>query len=148
MALNSLKNAHYVKAGWKLKIPSKKAYVRLKKSYAGVASKSKRIFGEYVVRKGDSLWKIANRFGTTTKAIQSANQLRGTHLNIGQVLIIPKGATAFAVMKTKAYKVRTGDSPYMIAQKHQMNLSEFLKLNNLTPRNTIFPGQVLLVKAE
>lgn len=148
MALNGLKNAHYVKAGWKLKIPSKKASARLKKSYTGVTSKSKRIFGEYVVRKGDSLWKIANRFGTTTKAIQSANQLRGAHLNIGQILIIPKGATTFDAIKTKDYKVRTGDSPYMIAQKHQMNLSDFLKLNNLTPRNTIFPGQVLLVKAE
>ncbi|MBW1669184.1 MAG: LysM peptidoglycan-binding domain-containing protein [Deltaproteobacteria bacterium] len=29
-----------------------------------------------------------------------------------------------------------------------MNLAEFLELNNLTPRSTIFPGQTLFVKAE
>ncbi|NOQ86810.1 MAG: LysM peptidoglycan-binding domain-containing protein, partial [Deltaproteobacteria bacterium] len=44
---------------------------------------------EYVVRKGDSLWKIAKRFRTTTKSIQSLNQLRTTRLAVGQVLLVP-----------------------------------------------------------
>ncbi|MBW2286077.1 MAG: LysM peptidoglycan-binding domain-containing protein [Deltaproteobacteria bacterium] len=50
-------------------------------------------------------------------------------------------------MNTRAYTVRKGDSPYLIALEHHMDLSEFLRLNNLTPRSTIFPSQVLLVKA-
>ncbi|MBW1800382.1 MAG: LysM peptidoglycan-binding domain-containing protein, partial [Deltaproteobacteria bacterium] len=49
--------------------------------------------------------------------------------------------------KTKKYRVRKGDSPYIIAKRYRMNLSDFLKLNRLTPRSTIFPGQILLVKA-
>jgi len=100
-----------------------------------------------VVRKGDSLWKIANRFGTTTDAIQRENSLRNTHLSIGQVLII-RGEAADELDKenAKKYRVRQGDSPYVIAQRHQMNLSEFLRLNSLTPRSTIFPGQIVLVK--
>jgi membrane-bound lytic murein transglycosylase D len=62
--------------------------------------------------------------------------------------MIPVSLNASLRMKTKPYTVSKGDSPYMIAQKHQMNLSEFLKINHLTPRTTIFPDQVLLVKAE
>jgi membrane-bound lytic murein transglycosylase D len=100
----------------------------------------------YRVRKGDSLWKIANRFGTTTQAIQSANGLNGrTRLRIGQVLTIPKGLTEVSKIKTKTYRVLKGDSPYSIAQKHQMSLSDLLRLNGLTPRSRIYPGQKLRV---
>ena len=149
MALNGLRSGHFIRAGWKLKIPTRKAYVPLRKASLPVpGSKVKGQLIEYAVRKGDSLWRIANRFGTTTKAIQSVNQLKTTHLRIGQVLMIPKGLTALKKMTTKPYIVLKGDSPYIIARKYQMSLSDFLRLNHLTPRSTIFPGQVLLVKAE
>ena len=150
MALNRLKSARFIKAGWKLKIPTKMAHATLKKASSPVTGpKTRRNASEYAVRKGDSLWTIAKRFGTTTKAIQSVNHLNTTRLRIGQVLNIPKrGVSVLARIKTRAYKVLKGDSPYMIAQKHQMNLSDFLRLNRLTPRSTIFPGQVLMVKAE
>ncbi|MBW1739451.1 MAG: LysM peptidoglycan-binding domain-containing protein, partial [Deltaproteobacteria bacterium] len=92
--------------------------------------------------------RIAKRFGTTTKAIQSVNRLRNTHLRIGQALKIPRASTIVTGMNTRNYKVLKGDSPFKIARRHQMNLSEFLRLNRLTPRSTIFPGQVLLVKAD
>ncbi len=62
--------------------------------------------------------------------------------------MIPKGVTEYEKIITKTYKVSKGDSSFLIAQKYQMNLSEFLRLNHLTPRSTIYPGQVLLVKAE
>ncbi|HEX2163329.1 MAG TPA: DUF5715 family protein, partial [Thermoanaerobaculia bacterium] len=45
--------------------------------------------GEYRVRRGDSLWTIARRFGTTTSAIMRANGLRSSRLQIGQRLAIP-----------------------------------------------------------
>jgi LysM repeat protein len=43
----------------------------------------------YIVQEGDTLNLIAQRFGTTAEAIQAANGLTGTEINIGQVLIIP-----------------------------------------------------------
>jgi LysM repeat protein len=43
----------------------------------------------YTVQSGDSLWTIANKFGTTTDAIRRANNLTTDLLSIGQVLIIP-----------------------------------------------------------
>jgi membrane-bound lytic murein transglycosylase D len=149
VAMNGLKSSRYIKAGWTLKIPTEIAYASIEKTSPTLpAVRTEEKFLEYVVRKGDSLWKIANRFETTTKAIQSLNQLNNTSLKIGQVLVISKDLTVFEKIDTKKYKVLKGDSPYIIAQKYQMTLSEFLRLNRLTPRSTIFPGQILLVKAE
>ena len=149
MAMNGLKSRRYIKAGWKLKIPTRRQYASLKKASSPVPGlKRKENLVEYMVRKGDSLWRIANRFGTTTKAIQSVNKLNDTYLRIGQVLMIPQDSSVFMEIKTQRYIVLKGDTPYMIAQRHRMKLSEFLRINNLSPRSTIYPGQGLLVKAE
>lgn len=44
---------------------------------------------EYTVRSGDTLWLLAQRYGTTINAIKSLNKLNSDILNIGQVLLIP-----------------------------------------------------------
>lgn len=43
----------------------------------------------YRVRRGDSLWTIARRLGTTVQEIRSANDLRGNRIYAGQVLTVP-----------------------------------------------------------
>lgn len=43
----------------------------------------------YIVKHGDTLYSIAGAHGTTVTALQSANQLHGTLLKIGQKLMIP-----------------------------------------------------------
>ncbi len=88
-AMNRLKSSNFIRQGWKLKIPTNK--VAYNRTRSPIPSKSfQGNLSEYVVRKGDSLWKIANRYRTTTKDIQSLNQLRTTRLAIGQVLQVPK----------------------------------------------------------
>ena len=154
VAFNRLRSARFIRAGWKLKIPlGRGKFVKASIPPSKKASHLPKIqdLGEmvrYTVRRGDSLWKIARRFGTTTRSIQRANNLKGHQLRIGQVLLVPKAHKVTVTFKTRQYKVEEGDSPFVIAQKHQMSLAEFLKLNHLTPRSTIFPGQIVLVKAE
>ncbi len=148
MALNNLRSKHFVKAGKRLKVPTRRTYASLNDSASPVYGSKAERPSKYVVRKGDSLWKIARRFGTTTKTIQSLNQLNHTHLQIRQVLKMPGAFAAISSIDTKSYKVLEGDSSYLIAKRYQMKLSEFLKLNHLTSRSTIYPGQTLLVKTE
>jgi membrane-bound lytic murein transglycosylase D len=151
MQMNRLRSSRYLRVGWRLKVPVGRKYVLAQQpitrknstgSIQPVKGKTR-----YVVKKGDSLWKIACRFGTTTDAIQKTNSLKTTHLSIGQTLTIHSEYASPEDKGTASkYRVRQGDSPYVIAQRHQMNLSEFLRLNSLTPRSTIFPGQTVLVK--
>jgi membrane-bound lytic murein transglycosylase D len=147
MEMNGLKSRHYLKVGWRLKIPTRGSYARKAPPSSQSVSRVQGEIFRYTVRKGDSLWLIANRYQTTTKAIQSLNQLTRSTLQIGQVLLISPGRTTSDVTYTKNYRVKDGDSPYLIAKKHQMNLYEFLHVNNLTPRSTIYPGQVVQVIA-
>ncbi len=42
----------------------------------------------YTVTKGDTLYSISKRYGMTVKALQKLNGLKGTALNIGQVLVV------------------------------------------------------------
>ncbi len=135
MAINNLKSKNVLSVGAKLKIPvGKYTYVA---TYSAPSGNPTR----YTVRKGDSLWKIADRFGTTVKSIKALNGLDNPSLKVGQVLMIT-GETAEGKQADKNnYTVKQGDTPYIIAKRHSMNLSEFLAINNLDPDSTIFPGQ-------
>ncbi len=147
MAVNGLKRRDYVKVGWKLKIPTKKGYYPRKQRPTIQTAKFNGEIVKYTVRNGDSLWVIARRFKTTTKDIESLNNLKSSLLRVGQVLKIPTGRMASAKPEnTQVYRVQKGDSPYQIAQRYQINLAAFLKMNNMTPRSTIFPGQTLHLK--
>jgi membrane-bound lytic murein transglycosylase D len=103
MELNGLRRSSYIKAGWRLKIPTRQTYSAERKQHS--PAPVHEVQGEtieYVVRKGDSLWKIANRFATTTGAIQSLNQLHSTRLYIGQILLIPHKGGDLTAVGTKA----------------------------------------------
>ena len=149
MSLNRLQREGQLKPGMKLKIPSGKeiAVAQVKNPSAKqVVAEEKPI--KYIVRKGDSLFQIANRYNITVKDIQSQNRLKNADLHIGQILWIPPaGQEICPPADAKKYTVKEGDSLYLIARKHQMNLPDFLKLNNLTTQSTIFPGQELQIRA-
>ena len=148
MRANGLKNGNYLQVGRKLKIPGKgKAGEWEEKPVIRTAKLEKRLT-TYVVRRGDSLWKIARARGTTTHTIKSLNGLRSSRLRFGQELKVPTGEGPSPSRKTTAYRVKRGDSPYWVARRHQMNLAELLNLNHLTPSSKIHPGQTLLVQEQ
>lgn len=65
-------------------------YLGIQENIPGTGTESGAM--EYIVRSGDTLWLLAQRYGTTVDAIKSLNGLTGNLLNIGQVLLIPTGA--------------------------------------------------------
>ena len=143
---NKISTRAVLKIGHVLKIPASR--VRITSNTAGKSLKATGKTIRYTVKSGDNLWIIANTYGTTTKNIQKANRLRSTRLHIGQKLIIPGVAatTMDKKKKTVAYRVRSGDNPFTIAQKYNMTLQRLLSLNHLTSKSRIYPGQKLLVE--
>lgn len=97
----------------------------------------------YTVKKGDSLWKIANKYNTTVGKLKSANNLKTNTLSVGQKLVIPSISVSPEVSDT--YIVQKGDSLWSIANKFNMTVSELKNLNNLT-NNLLSIGQVLKIK--
>ncbi len=145
MRANNLRSSHMIRAGKRIKVPMRGYTVSKPVTAKRAAIPSS---GMHYVRKGDSLWIIANRYGTTVKKIQALNSLSSNHLVIGQPLKIPgfKPEPLPDTSRLNTYFVQRGDSPYTIAQKHQMQLERLLRINRLTPRSKIFPGQKLFIE--
>ena len=147
LAENNLSKDSIIVPGQRLKVTSEKKYIPPKTEPVRKWDNTPRP-RTYVVKKGDSLWTLAKMFDTTTENIKALNNIEEGNLKVGQVLVISRAPDDLKGITTSSYTVLKGDSPYTIATKHQMDLSELLRLNNLTPRSKIFPGQVLLVKAQ
>lgn len=84
----------------------------------------------YIVKKGDTLWSIAKKYGVSVDNLKKANGLTTSSLSIGQVLQIP-----LEVVKNNNdnfYVVKRGDTLYKIAMDNNTTVSELINLNNLT----------------
>lgn len=141
---NNIHRRNYIVAGQYLRIPRRGTVIYKTQKY----KRPQTAFSStHAVRSGDSLWNIARKYGVTVKQIQKENRLRTTRLQIGQVLKIPGPPVQPTTGEgLKTYQVRRGDSPFRIAKRHNMSLERFLRINRLTPRSKIYPGQLLLIE--
>ena len=96
----------------------------------------------YIVEKGDTLYKIANKYNTTVDEIKELNNLTDNNLFIGEQLLIP---TKDFVSDT--YVVKKGDTLYSIANKYNTTVDNLKKINNLE-NNDLSIGQILLLKTD
>lgn len=103
----------------------------------------------YIVKKGDSLYSIANKYNTTVDELKRINNLTSNILSIGQVLKLPsdKANNVEKEENTISYTVQKGDSLYSIARKYDTTIDRIKDLNNLTT-NLLSIGQVLLIPTD
>ena len=103
----------------------------------------------YIVKKGDSLYSIANKYNTTVDELKRINNLTSNILSIGQVLKLPsdKASNVEKEGNTISYTVQKGDSLYSIARKYNTTIDRIKDLNNLTT-NLLSIGQVLLIPTD
>ncbi len=105
----------------------------------------------YRVRRGDSLSRIASRFGVRESELVALNGLRSRHrIRAGQVLKLPVRAGRVvpsqppaALPKDGLYTVQRGDTVSSIARRFGVSERDLLSTNHLRDRNRIRAGQVL-----
>lgn len=101
--------------------------------------------GTYTVQPGDTLYRIAARFGTTVTAIVNANNIADPNLIYpGQVLVIPSASSGTTPSQV-AYTVQPGDTLYRIAVRYGTTVAAIVNANNIANANLIYPGQVLVI---
>ena len=103
----------------------------------------------YVVRKGDTLTKIAHRFHVSVLQLMQENQLKNKNkLRIGQVLAIPQGgssADSSLSGEVEPYRVVKGDTLSKIAKRFQISLFELQQMNGFDRNATLSVGQMIVV---
>lgn len=96
-------------------------------------------YSEYIVQKGDSLWKISRDYNISVKDLIDINNLTTTTLQIGDKLLVP--------IKTnveQTYIVKRGDTLWSIAKENNITVNELKEKNNLTT-NLLSIGQTIII---
>lgn len=128
----------------------------------------------YTVKRGDTLSKIANQYGTTVNAIKGANDKSSDMIRVGESLVIPvsgsgsgassrnaSGSAATRASPTsttsslptpsnstngsRTHTVKAGEFPATIARQYGMTTGELLALNGITDPRKLQVGQQLRV---
>ncbi|PHO13644.1 hypothetical protein CPG38_01225 [Malaciobacter marinus] len=109
----------------------------------------------YIVKRGDSLHRIGNKYNISYKIIKDFNKLNTNVLSLKQKLIIPissnksnSSSIKLAKANTKTtliYKVKNGDTLYSIARKYNIDLKKLMSDNELKS-NFINIGDKIVIK--
>ncbi|WP_431026975.1 LysM peptidoglycan-binding domain-containing protein [Lysinibacillus sp. LZ02] len=92
----------------------------------------------HVVRKGASLWELANRYNIHVNAIQQINQLPDPdQLLIGQSILIP--------VPGSMHTVKQGETLWTIAQRYGVSVNSIILTNELPNPDVLYPGMRLYI---
>jgi LysM repeat protein len=141
-AANGLTNTNRIYIGQRLTIPI---------SGSSASPPPSTSSGVHVVQRGENLYRIALRYGTTTRALAAVNGIVNTsRIYVGQRLMIPgQAATSPAPAQPapsgQTYTVRRGDTLSGIALRHGVSMWSLAQLNGIRNPSLIYVGQVLRI---
>jgi membrane-bound lytic murein transglycosylase D len=136
--LNRLDRRARIYVGQKLRI---NADATPSKTYAGIEEDEVTF---YIVRRGDSLWDIARRFGTTASELRSLNGLRrNSVIYPGQKLKVAGNIQAGDSFQT--YTIRKGDTLWEIAAMFNTTVARIMAWNGVSNPRKIRVGDQLKI---
>lgn len=114
------------------------------------------------VARGDTLGNIAKRYQTSESLLRQTNNLSGKTLQTGNSLLIPvarqqladtriqavqqaQHQTASGAKKTTTYQVRSGDTLWGVARRHNVTVTQLTRANGLKSNTPLRPGQTLVI---
>jgi LysM repeat protein len=96
------------------------------------------------VQQGDTLFSIAQRYGTTVEALRAANGLSSNTIRVGQVLFITAASPQSPSPGYIEHIVVPGDTLYSLAQRYGTTVEAIMQVNGLS-NNRLNVGQRLLI---
>ena len=100
----------------------------------------------YVVKKGDSIAKIADFYGLAQRDLKNANGIgKGAKIDIGDHLVIPDVLRGGAA---QSHVVKQGDTLLMIAKKYKVPVKDLAAANKMRPKAPLSLGRTLIIPGE
>jgi peptidoglycan endopeptidase LytE len=105
---------------------------------------------QYIVKKGDTLNKIASSFGVTVNELMHSNGLSSTRLKTGAILKITSTGTNGIIRNITTekpsikYIVENGDSVEKMSERFDVPIDSIKKANHITD-NTVNAGEILII---
>ena len=115
----------------------------------------------YTVKRGESLAKIARRYGVSAKSLQAWNGLKKGRVVVGQRLTIHKRSIQIAAVDPKvrkggaansadarSYRVQRGDTLYSIARRFDVDITALKRVNNISEKRGLLSGTRVAIPAQ
>ena len=117
----------------------------------------------HLVREGEAISVIANKYNTTVSALRSANNMRGNTIRAGHYLMIPVATKPLSAYSKSAdvrlaqkqnrqraankieHVVASGESFWTIGQKYGVSTRNLSAWNGMAPRDPLPVGRKLVV---
>ena len=135
MAVNNLQNPHQVHIGQELSIPGAGDMAVASAGGGGDAR-------TYRVRRGDTLYEIAQREGVPIAELQAWNNMgQNDRITVGEVLQVSAPGQG-----ERIHVVQSGESPGGIAARYNVAVNDLLEWNSLGRNSVIRPGDELAIR--
>ena len=100
----------------------------------------------YTVKRGDNLWNLSRKYGTTVQSIAQLNHIQNPNLIYpGQRLRIPVNMdlNTSTMIQNSSYTVKRGDTLWGISRRYGVTVRYLANKNGIRNPNLIYPGQVI-----
>lgn len=101
----------------------------------------------HIVRRGDSIWAVAQRNNVDPQTLMRMNNMQpGDALETGQRLVLPNKKKYTTTTRTLTYTIRRGDTLSRIAKLYQVKVSQIAAWNGIKTNTKLTPGKKLKIK--
>ena len=153
---NGIRDADNVRIGQTLRIPGASGQaIPTAGSAEGDAPPPPSPFSlnrRYTVQAGDTLLRIADRFGQDVATLMALNRMdadAASQLKVGQTLVLPATPDDLVFLPPDStYVVQPGDSLGLIAQANGIDTAQLQQANGITDPNALRVGQELVIPSQ
>jgi len=160
MRVNRIRNPRRIRRGRVLVIPISEGYAQYMAENVNLKivnknHQTREVY--YRVKRGDTLKRIARKFGVTVRDLKRWNRLRSNRIRPGQRLIVFKRGPGVARVSKKSpkrrtklisYRIRRGDTLYAISAKYGVSVSKIMKINGIKNPRELKPGRVVRIPVD